>query len=127
MDTLLPLLPMVGRILIGSYFVFFGFWNIYHYRPLFTILIEKKIPLPFLILPLGIFWQISAGTIIISGNYVKIAALSLAILTLLSVCIMHDFWNHKAEARRISMAMFITKITIVLGALLILTTDMTII
>lgn len=120
MDMLLPMTPLAGRFLIGMYFVFFGFWNIYHWRPLLNTLIQKSIPLPFILLPLGLFWQITAGIMIVFGSSIKIAALSLALFTLVGAFIFHDYWNQKGEHHRLNKNIFITKLTIILGALLIL-------
>ncbi len=125
MDMLWPMLPLIGRILIGSYFVFFGVWNIYHCRPLLNILIQKNIPLPFIFLPLGIFWQITAGVMIVFGSSIKIAALSLALFTFIGAGIFHDFWNQKGEHHRLNKNIFITKLTIILGTLLILASSVT--
>ena len=120
MENLLLALPNAGRILVGFYFAFFGFWNIYHWRPSINILIQKNFPLPLMVLPIGIFWQIAAGTMIMFGNYVKLASLSLIIFTVLGCCIFHDFWNMKGEARKTNMTFFITNFTLCIGALVLL-------
>jgi putative oxidoreductase len=116
----MALLPIIGRIFVGYYFAGFGLWNIYHWRPFTKVLIEKNIPLPFVVLPIGIFWQIAAGTMIMFGSYVKLAALSLIIFTVISVTIFHDFWNHQGEVRRLNLNLYIANLTISIGALVLL-------
>jgi uncharacterized membrane protein YphA (DoxX/SURF4 family) len=124
-ENLLLELPNAGRILIGLYFTFFGFWNIYHWRPSVNTLIQKNFPLPLMVVPLGIFWQIAAGSMILFSSYVKLAAISLIIFTILSCLIFHDFWNMKGEARKANLKFFITEITICLGSLIILLNNIT--
>jgi uncharacterized membrane protein YphA (DoxX/SURF4 family) len=119
-ENMLLALPNAGRILIGLYFAFFGFWNIYHWRPSLNILIQKNFPLPLMVLPIGIFWQIAAGSMIMFNSYVKLAAISLIVFTILGCCIFHDFWNMKGETRKTNMMFFINNFTITMGALALL-------
>ncbi|MES2217487.1 MAG: DoxX family protein [Pseudomonadota bacterium] len=123
--NLLNLLPIIGKFFIGFYFAGVGFWNIYHWRPALRVLINKNIPLPFVVLPLGIFWEITAGTMIIFGSYVKLAALSLMIFTVIAITIYHDFWNHEGELRRLNMKVFLANLVISFGALLLLLNNIT--
>jgi putative oxidoreductase len=125
MNNALAMLPMMGRILIGAYFAVFGLWNIYHLRPYIKELVDKNFPLPFVALPLGIFWQITAGVMIMFNSYVKVAALSLILFTVLGITLFHDFWNHEGEKRRMNLRLFIANLTISVGALLLLLSNVT--
>ena len=120
MDSLLLNSIPLAHILIGSYFVFFGFWNIYHWYSLIEVLLEKHIPLPWLAMSFGIAWQVIAGFMIMFGIYVKFAALSLILFTLLAVYLFHHFWKFKGEHRKHSLILFVTNLSITLGALLLL-------
>ena len=113
-------LPILGRIMVGFYFAFFGFWNIYHWTPLLWIMTKKDIPHPYLFLSFGIMWQIIMGCMIIIGLYTKLAALLLIPFTLLSVFIFHTFWDKQHELRKLNMSLFVTNLTVTLGALLLL-------
>jgi putative oxidoreductase len=123
--NLLYLLPIIGKGFIGFYFASAGLWNIYHWRPSLNVLVSKNIPLPFVVLPLGIFWEITAGTMIIFGSYVKLAALSLIIFTVVAISIFHDFWNHQGEMRKLNLLIFMANLTISFGALLLLLNNIT--
>jgi len=125
MNIILFNLPTLSHFLIGFYFAFFGIWNIYHWSPLLEIMAQKGLPHPYLVLPWGIGWQIIAGCMIIFGMYIKIAALSLIPFTILAVCFFHPFWNFKGEARKSNFSIFITNMTVVLGALCALITPVT--
>jgi len=120
MDSLLPLLQMLSHLLIGSFFVFFGFWNIYHWSPIVQVMIQTRIPMPWLMLAIGIAWQVVAGFLIILGIFVKLAALSLIPFTIIAVFMFHPFWKHRGEQRVLYLTIFVTNLTIALGALLLL-------
>jgi putative oxidoreductase len=123
--NLLNTLPIIGKLFIGFYYAATGVWNIYHWRPALAVLLAKKIPLPLLVLPLAIFWEISAGTMIMFGSYVKLAALSLIFFTVIAITIFHDFWNHEGEVRRLNRIVFVANLTISIGALLLLLNNIT--
>lgn len=114
-------LPDIAHVLIGFFYLYYGIMNIYQWRPTLTTMANKRIPHPYLFLSIGIIWQFTAGLLICFGMLVKIAALSLIPFTLIAVFIFHDFWNHhEGELRRESKAMFISNLTVTLGALVLL-------
>lgn len=117
-------LPVIIHALIGFYFAFFGFWNLYHWVPIVEVMTKKGIPLPFLLLPVGITWQIIAGCFIIAGIFVKLAALSLIPFTILAVFIFHPFWKFKGETCALNFSIFVANLTIGLAALLALLTPL---
>lgn len=110
----------LAHTLIGFYFVFFGVWNVYHWSTLIDVLLTKKIPHPILILAVGIAWQVTAGILIMLGVLVTLAALSLVPFTLISIFIFHSFWSVKGETKKLHFTIFITHLTVTLGALLLL-------
>lgn len=125
MFNLFPFLLVLSHILIGFYFVFYGFWNIYHWRPIMEDMNQKNIPIPFLVLACGIFWQTVAGFMIMFGIYVKLAALLLIPFTIISVFIFHPFWRHHGEQRALNLNIFIANLTVSLSALLLLLDSIT--
>lgn len=120
MDSLTSGLFTLSQILIGFYFTFFGFWNIYHWKPMIEVMVQKKIPSPLFLLSIAIGWQIICGVMIMFGIYIKLAALLLAPFTVAIVFILHPFWDFKGELRKQHMALFITNFTMTLGALFLL-------
>lgn len=111
---------ILGRLLIGFYFAFHGFWNIYHWRPTMEVMIQKNIPHPWLLLPIGITWQILTGCMVMFNIHIKLAALLLIPFTIVAVCLFHPFWKFHGEHRALNMNIFIANMTIGLGALLLL-------
>jgi putative oxidoreductase len=125
MPNLFSASQLIAHVLIGFYFVFAGFWNIYHWRPIVESMSQKNIPLPFLVLPCGIFWETVAGFMIMFGIYVKIAALVLIPFTIISVFIFHAFWNDRGEHRALNLSIFLANIFMTVGALLLLLNNAT--
>jgi uncharacterized membrane protein YphA (DoxX/SURF4 family) len=119
-DSMHSILFFLSHILIGFYFTFFGVWNIYHWKPITEVMLQKKLPSPLLLLSIAIGWQIICGAMIMVGFFVKLAALLLIPFTLMIVFMLHSFWDFKGELRKQHMALFITNLTISLGALILL-------
>ena len=113
-------LLLLAHFLVGSYFVFFGFWNIYHWTPILKVMGEKGIPLPFLSLQIGIFLQIVTGTMLALGIYTKLAALLLIPFTLFAIFMFHPFWRHRGELFTLNFTIFAANITVTIGALLLI-------
>jgi putative oxidoreductase len=120
MESLHITLIQLSHILIGFYYTFFGLWNIYHWKPITELMVQRNIPSPLLLLSIAIGWQVICGVMIMSGSFVKIAALLLIPFTLMIVFLLHPFWNFKGELRKQHMALFITNLTMSLGALILL-------
>ncbi len=120
MDSLFSVLTILAHSFIGFYFVFFGIWNVYHWFPILETMTEKNIPHPYLVLPIGIAWEIIAGVMIICGIYVTLAAVLLIPFTIISVVMFHPFWKLEGERQISSLIVFITNITVTIGALLLL-------
>lgn len=120
MNEINYLFPIIAHLLIGFYFAFFGFWNIYHWRPILVVMAEKDIPLPQLVLSIGIAVQVVAGGMIMFGSSIKLATLVLLPFTLIAVFMFHPFWKFKAEHRTLNFSIFMANMTVTLGALLLL-------
>jgi putative oxidoreductase len=113
-------LPILAHILIGCYFIFFGFWNLYHWVPMTQTMIQHKLPSPFFLLSFMIGFQIIAGVMLIFGILIKLTALLLIPFLFALVFLLHPFWKFKGELRKQHMALFTTNLTMCLGALLLL-------
>ena len=109
-----------AHFLIGFYFVFFGFWNIYHWRPTLSVMSQKNIPHPYLVLPVGVAWQVIFGSMIALGVYVKLAALLLIPFVLISIFIFHAFWKLTGELRVLNFIIFLSNLIVTIPVLLLL-------
>jgi uncharacterized membrane protein YphA (DoxX/SURF4 family) len=120
MNMLFAYLPLLGQLLIGFYFTFFGIWSIYHWKPTIDIMVADKIPSPILMMSIGVSCQIILGVMIMCNVQVKLAASLLIILTLVSVFLLHPFWKFKGDKMKLHMTKFIDNLTVTLGALILL-------
>ncbi|MCD6040229.1 MAG: hypothetical protein K0S27_1629 [Gammaproteobacteria bacterium] len=120
MGNLLLSLPLLAHILIGFYFTFFGFWNIYHWISITEVMIQRHLPCPFFLLSFLIAFQIITGVMLMFGILIKLTALALIPFVLIFVFILHPFWKFKGEVRKQHMALFVTNLTMCLGALILL-------
>lgn len=122
MDNLITVTHLTAQILIGFYFVFFGFWNINHWKPMMEVLLKKKVPSPWLFLSFAIGWQVVLGFFVMMGFLVKLSALLLIPLVVFFMFVLHPFWGFTGELRKQHLALFITNLTMNLGALLMIAT-----
>jgi len=83
---------IVGRFLIGLYFVLPGIMKIFDYSGSLVLMEAKGVPLASLLLPLTVLMQIGLGGLIIFGSYLRLSALLLFGLTILINLFIHDFW-----------------------------------
>jgi putative oxidoreductase len=83
---------LIGRALLGIYFILPGMQKISGYQGSIDYMTAHNVPLIDLLLPLTIVIQLSAGIAIILGYQGKLAALVLAGLTLVISLYMHNFW-----------------------------------
>jgi putative oxidoreductase len=84
---------LLGRLLMGSYFILPGLMKISNYQGTTDAMIAHGVPAAAFLLPVTIVIQIVAGLAIIIGYKGKFAAFILAGLTLVISIYMHDFWN----------------------------------
>lgn len=115
-------LQLLAHYLIGFYFIFFGFWNIYHWTSITEVMIKRNLPSPFFLLSIAIGLQVIAGFMILSNTGVTLASTVLILFTLFIVFILHPFWYFTGELRKQHMASFVTNLTVTLGALILLAT-----
>lgn len=106
MQLLLAYLPNLARMIVGFYFAFYGFWNIYHWTPIITAMNRDKIPHPYLILPVGILWQFIFGFMIMIDVYAKLAAALLIPFVLLAIIVFHPFWRYQGDLKTLNFASF---------------------
>ncbi len=88
---------IVGRSLLGLYFLVPGVMKIVQYGGTSELMVAKGVPLVFALLPLTIVLQVGLGVLLIAGKQLRLSALLLFGLTLLINLYVHDFWNLQGE------------------------------
>lgn len=84
---------LLGRFLLGLYFVLPGTQKIFQYEMMSQYMEKFGVPMISVLLPLTIVMQIALGLAVIIGYKGQIAAFLLAGLTLVISIYMHSFWN----------------------------------
>ena len=115
---------LLGRTLLGLYFLVFGALKVPTYFDTLSLMISKGVPLSGVLLPITIIVQVLAGFFLIIGQNLRISSLLLVGLTLLINTFIHDFWNLTGDPSQAHEAQnFIKNLGIVAGLLVLATKD----
>jgi putative oxidoreductase len=93
LDTLSRPMAVVGRVLLGLYFVVPGIFKVTGFAGSLAYMELHGVPFALPLLLLTILLQVGGGLAIIFDRQTRTAAFLLAGLSLLINLFMHDFWN----------------------------------
>jgi len=113
---------ILGRALLGLFFICVGIINIVEWDPNFAILQQHQIPYSTYALNLAIAAEILLGLLLVIGKWYRIAAALLIILTLICASVYLQFWNMSGAAQINTLIQFLSNIAIVAGLLLVIAT-----
>ena len=111
---------VVGRFLLGLYFLLPGLAKVFLFQDNLDIVILREVPFPTFSLSLVAIAQIFFGTMLMLGKYVHMGALVLAVVTLLINFYIHDFWNMAGDANQAHETQNFIKNLAIFSGLLIL-------
>lgn len=115
---------LVGRTLLGLYFLVFGALKVPSYLDTLALMLSKGVPISNMLLPLTIVIQVLGGFFLILGKNLRICSLLLAGLTVLINIFIHDFWNLAGDPSQAHEAQnFIKNLGIIAGLLILSTKD----
>ena len=115
---------LVGRTLLGLYFLVFGALKVPTYFDTLSLMISKGVPLSGVLLPITIIVQVLAGFFLIIGKNLRISSLLLVGLTILINIFIHDFWNLTGDPSQAHEAQnFIKNLGIIAGLFVLATID----
>ena len=84
---------LIGRSLLGLYFLGPGLAKIFNYSSYAVVMEENQVPLTLIALPVVILIQVIGGIMLILNQNVKVSALALFITTIVINIYIHDFWT----------------------------------
>ena len=84
---------LVGRSLLGLYFLGPGITKVFDYTNYVSVMQENEVPLTLIALPIVILIQVIGGIMLILNQNVKASALALFITTIVINIYIHDFWT----------------------------------
>ena len=115
---------LIGRTLLGLYFLVFGALKVPSYLDTLALMLSKGVPISNMLLPLTIIIQVLGGFFLILGKNLRICSLFLAGLTVLINIFIHDFWNLAGDLSQAHEAQnFIKNLGIIAGLLILSTKD----
>ena len=115
---------VVGRSLLGLYFIVPGLSKIFDYMGTLALMQMKGVPLSSVLLPLTITIQILGGFFLILGKSLRLSALLLFGLTIIINVYIHDFWTLAGDPSQADEAQnFIKNLAIAAGLLVLATKD----
>ena len=116
---------LIGRILIGLYFLGLGaLAKIFNYDFIYRYMLEHEVPFTHIALVLTIIIQFICSIGIIIGWHSKISAFTLALLTLIINYYMHEFWDMSSGIQQEhELQNFVKNMGIVAGLLILSATN----
>ena len=115
---------ILGRSLLGLYFLIPGLAKIFNYSDTLTLMESKGVPLAEITLPLTILIQVFFSSSLILNKHLRLSSLILAALTVLINIYMHDFWNlPDGLAQSHELQNFIKNLAIMAGLLILSTKE----
>ena len=88
---------ILGRALLGVYFLLPGVMKIVQYNGTLQLMLSKGVPLAEVLLPVTIVLQVGLGLLLIIGKALRLSALVLFGLTILINLFIHNFWSLQGD------------------------------
>lgn len=118
MDAKTPVL-LIARILLALMFILAGFGKFAGLAGTAGYIASKGLPMPMVLAVLTAALEVLGGLAIAIGFHARIAALALAVFTLLASIIFHNFWAVPAEQQMVQQLMFMKNLAVAGGLLLV--------
>ncbi len=112
-------LALIGRILLALMFVPAGFSKFAGLSGTAGYIASKGLPFPMLLAIGAGVLEVVAGLAIIVGWRTRIAALALALFTLLAALIFHAYWSLPADQQMMQQLLFMKNVSVTGGLLLL--------
>jgi len=119
LTTLKNPLTLIGRLLFALMFLPAGLSKIAGFAGTVGYIGSKGLPMPALGAVIAIIVEVGGSLALISGFGTRIAALALAVFTLVATFFFHNFWGVPADQAMVQQLMFYKNIAVV-GGLLVL-------
>ena len=109
----------LGRIGLGMVFVFSLLIDTHMRKPIFDMMHDKKVPVPWLFYRGAMAWKAITGIALIFNLYTFWAALLLALYIFIANVIFYNFWAVAKEQYDFTLALFIIHIAVCCGLLVV--------
>jgi len=110
---------VIARVLLALMFVLAGFSKFAGLEGTAGYIGSKGLPAPYLLAIVTAFVEVVGGLALIVGFQARIAALALAVFTLLASVIFHNFWAMPADQAFVNQLMFMKNLAVAGGLLFV--------
>jgi putative oxidoreductase len=110
-------LSLVGRILLALLFVPAGFAKLTGFAGTVGYIGSVGLPLPTVAAVVAIVIELGGGLALLAGFGTRLAALALAVFTLVATFAFHQYWAAPADMAMVQQLMFFKNIAVVGGLL----------
>ena len=115
---------IIGRSLLGLYFIAPGLSKVFDYASTLTLMKMKGVPFSAALLPVTIAIQLLGGIFLVLGKNLRLSALILFGLTIFINIFIHNFWSlHGDPSQAHEIQNFIKNLAIAAGLLILATKD----
>lgn len=109
----------VGRIALAVIFVMSGLEKFMDLAATAGAVASKGLPMPSVLAALAATTELGGGLLIVLGWQTRVAALALAIFTLITAYVFHDFWHMEGAARESNLIHALKNLSIFGGFLML--------
>lgn len=115
---------IVGRSLLGLYFIVPGLSKIFDFMGTLTLMRAKGVPFSSVLLPLTISIQLFGGLFLILGRNLRLTSIMLFGLTIIINIYIHNFWTLAGDpSQGHEIQNFVKNLAIAAGLLVLATKD----
>jgi putative oxidoreductase len=114
-----PILPLVGRVLIGVLFLTFGVMKAINIAGTTGYLTKLGFPAPEVMAYLATVVEVGGGILLIIGWKTRWAAWLLVLFVLIAIGMAHRFWELEPPRRMAEMTNFLKNLAIIGGLLFV--------
>ena len=108
-----------GRILLGLLFILAGLDKIGNFSGTVGYVASGGLPMPSVVAALTIAVELGGGLLLVFGLFTRWAALALAVFSVLSAIVFHNFWASPEAARMMQNTQFLKNLSIAGGMLVL--------
>jgi len=112
--------PVVGRVLITPLFLMSGYSKITGFTATAATMANKGLPFSEFLLVGAIAFELGGGLMVLLGWHARFGALLLAVFTIASTLVFHNFWAVDAAQFRGQLSQFMKNLAILGGLLYIM-------
>lgn len=115
----IPSVAAAGRVLLALMFILAGFGKFAALQGTAGYIASKGLPMPGVLAFVVAALEVVGGLALAIGWQTRIAALALAVFTVLATFLFHNFWTLPADQQMVQQLMFMKNLSVTGGLLLV--------